>query len=134
MHIYWVSETFPKHSRHQSVTMKSVPSPEQYHVTGAVRRSINLVSIIPQIRPALFHNFGQNFGHNNLASKLANCQFHNTSMIVLQQFHNSSTEVLGHYQVTIIVLNESHAQKIGQNYGIMLAKFRHRFTSKYCTT
>ena len=37
-----------------------------------------------------------------------------------------------HYQVTTITLSwilESHAQKIGQNYVIVLTKFRHESTT-----
>jgi hypothetical protein len=35
-----------------------------------------------QYRPALFHNFGQILGYNNSASKLANYQFHGSSITV----------------------------------------------------
>ena len=33
---------------------EGVPAPEQYHVTGTVRRSINSASIIPQFWPDLW--------------------------------------------------------------------------------
>jgi len=43
-----------------------------------------------QYRPALFHNFGQIFGHKKSASKLANYQFHDSSMI-------ATRSLPGHY-------------------------------------
>ena len=114
MHIYWVPETFPEHSRHYPVTMFSV-------VTGS-----------RDWHSKAQYKFGQHFGHNNSASKLAWDWWTNRNTQIPCQFHDSSTEVPGHYQVTIMVpswILKSHAQKISRNYGIVLAEINHRSTA-----
>ena len=113
MHIYWVLETFPSLS-HNYVRVFGV-------VTGSC-----------DWRSKAQYKFGQHFGHNNSASKLAWNWWTNRNIQIPCQFHDSSTEVPGHYQVTIMVpswILKSHAQKISQNYGIVLAEINRRFTA-----
>ena len=97
------------------------------HVTSAVRRSTG-----QHYSTILARSFDINNSAFKLASKLAWNWRTNRITPVPCQFLTSSMTVSGYYQVTVMVpswILKSHAQKIGQNYGIMSAKISHEFTA-----